>query len=86
MAFDVTRRGETLLVTSMCLQRLKTSQYNKKLYLKKIRQLLGMGMTAHPPLILLLCCCGCIGGVRFVVSRCCDVALRSSLVVMEVVG
>jgi len=26
MAFDVTRRGETLLVTSMCLQRLETSQ------------------------------------------------------------
>jgi len=40
-----------------------------------------MGMTAHPPLILLLCRCGCSGGVRFVVSRCCDVAIR----VVEVV-
>jgi len=42
-------------------------------------------MTAHPLLILLLCCCGCSGGVRFVVSRCRDVAIRSSLVVVEVV-
>jgi len=35
MAFDVTRRGETLLVTSMCLQRLGTSQYNEIVHLKK---------------------------------------------------
>jgi len=42
-------------------------------------------MTAHPPLILLLCRCGCSGGVRFVVSCCRDVAIRLSLVVVEVV-
>jgi len=35
MAFDMTRRGETLLVTSMCLQRLGTSQYNEIIHLKK---------------------------------------------------
>jgi hypothetical protein len=29
MAFDVMRRGETLLVTLMCLQRLRATQYNE---------------------------------------------------------
>jgi len=42
-------------------------------------------MTAHPPLILLLSRCGCSGGVRIVVSHCRDVAIRLSLVVVEVV-
>ena len=32
MAYDVMRRGETLLVTSLCLQRFRISQYNKRIY------------------------------------------------------
>jgi len=59
MAYDVMRRGETLLVTSLCLQRFRISQYNKRIYLKKTCQLLGMGMTAHPPSF----CCRVVVGV-----------------------
>jgi hypothetical protein len=42
MVFDVMRRGETLLVTSLCLQTFRISQYSKIIYFKKTCQLLGM--------------------------------------------
>jgi hypothetical protein len=35
MVFDMTRRGETLLVTSLCQQTFRINQYNKIIYLKK---------------------------------------------------
>jgi len=48
MVFDVTRRGGTLLVTSLCLQTLGINQYNKIIKNMPIMD----GHNSPPPLVV----------------------------------